>query len=86
MNIHVTNLSRNVIAADLTRLFSAYGMVGFALVVRDLVSGRSKGVAFVEMPVQVQAEQALMALHLMEIDGQQISVQEIEYRPGEFNN
>ena len=86
MNIHITNLSRNIINDDLSKLFSVYGEVSFVVIVRDMKSGRSKGIAFVDMPVQAQAEQAILALHDTEMDGQQISVREIEYRAGEFNN
>jgi RNA recognition motif-containing protein len=86
MNIQVANLSFNIIDSDLEKLFSAYGQVGFVAIVRNLKNGRSKGIAFVEMPVQAQAEQAIMALHKMEIDGQKIVVREIVYKTGEFNN
>jgi RNA recognition motif-containing protein len=86
MNIYITNLSLNVIDRDLDKLFSAYGTVGFAVIVRDKNNGRSRGIAFVEMPVRTQAEQAIKALHHMEIDGQEILVREMECRQGEFKN
>jgi RNA recognition motif-containing protein len=86
MNIYITNLSQNVIDTDLGKLFSAYGTVGFAVIVRDKSNGRSKGIAFVEMPLRAQAEQAIKALHLMKIDGQEILVREMECKQGEFNN
>ena len=86
MNILVTNLSANIISDDLSQLFSVYGEVSFVAVVRDKKSGRSKGSAFVEMPLEAQAEQAILALHYKELDGQKITVQEIKYKAGEFNN
>lgn len=86
MDIQIANLSFNIIDSDLEKLFCAYGKVGFVIIVRDLKNGRSKGIAFVEMPVQSQAEQAVKALHKMEIDGKKILVREIAYKPGEFNN
>jgi RNA recognition motif-containing protein len=86
MNMHVTNLSLSIIDSDLSTLFAAYGVVSFVVIVRDIKNGRSRGIAFVEMPVQAQAQQAILGLHKMEIDGQKISVREIEYNPGEFNN
>jgi RNA recognition motif-containing protein len=86
MNIRVTNLSLNIIEKDLNKLFSAYGEVGYLIIIRDKRNGRSKGNAFLEMPNQFQAEQAIMALNHMEVDGLRISVEEIEYRAGEFNN
>lgn len=86
MNLRVTNLSLNIVEGDLKKLFSVYGEVGFVIIVRDKINGRSRGNAFVEMPVQAQAEQAIFALHQSEIDGKKISVEEIEYKAGEFNN
>jgi RNA recognition motif-containing protein len=86
MNIYITNLSVHVMDRDLDRLFSAYGTVGFAVIVRDRTNGRSRGIAFVDMPVRAQGEQAIRALHRMEIDGQEISVRELQYRQGEFKN
>jgi RNA recognition motif-containing protein len=86
MNIHISNLSVNIIEGDLSKLFSAYGVVGFVVIVRDHLNGRSKGNAFVEMPVHSQGTQAIRALNKMEIDGMEINVREIEYKAGEFNN
>ena len=86
MNILVSNLSTNVISDDLQQLFSLYGIVSFVAIVRDKRTGRSKGTAFVEMPQEAQAEQAIVALHLKELDGRIINVQEIKYKAGEFNN
>ncbi|GAA4756114.1 RNA recognition motif domain-containing protein [Flavisolibacter ginsenosidimutans] len=86
MNILVFNLSVNIIGSDLVQLFSAYGEVSYAAVVRDKISGRSKGSAFLEMPHEAEAEQAILALNRMLLDGKKIVVQEVAYKPGEFNN
>ena len=76
----------NVINDDLVQLFSRYGEVSFSAIVRDSKNGRSKGRAFVEMPYEAQAEQAISALNGASLDGKEISVQKIEYKAGEFNN
>ena len=86
MNLRVTNLSLHVVENDLQKLFSKYGEVEFVMIERDKKTGRSRGNAYVEMPVQAQAVQAIRALDRSEIDGQTISVYEIEYKAGEFNN
>jgi len=86
MNILVCNLSLNIISNDLRQLFAEYGEVSFVVVVRDKKNGRSTGTAFVEMPQEANAEQAIVALHQRELDGKQISVQQIGYKAGEFNN
>jgi len=86
MNIHVDNLSVNVIEDDLRKLFTTYGTVGFVVIVRNATNGRSKGIAYVDMPVHAQGKQAISALNDTELDGKRITVREIEYRAGEFNN
>lgn len=86
MNILVLNLSENIIRDDLVQLFSVYGEVSYAAIVRDKKSGRSKGTAFLEMPHKAEGEQAIFALNHLLLDGREIFVQEIVYKPGEFNN
>lgn len=86
MHILVSNLSTNVINDDLVQLFSVYGEVSFSTIVRDKKNGRSKGRAFIEMPYEAQAQQAIAALHGTLLDGKEISVQKIEGILGEFNN
>lgn len=86
MHILVSNLSMNVINDDLIHLFSLYGVVSFSTIVRDKQNGRSKGRAFIEMPYEAQAEQAISALNGKELDGKAISVQKLEDKAGEFNN
>ncbi len=76
----------NIIEADLSKLFSTYGIVDFVVISRDKKTGRSKGMAFVEMPIQTQGEQAILALNNLKIDGLILSVQELQYKAGEFNN
>ena len=86
MNIHVAGLSLNIGEADLETLFSSYGEVSYVVIVRNRKNGRSLGQAFVEMPNQAQAEQAVNALNDSCIDGNTITVRALEYKPGEFNN
>jgi RNA recognition motif-containing protein len=86
MNILVSNLSANINSNDLVQLFATYGQVSFAVIVRDAKSGRSKGDAFLEMPNEAEAEQAISALNHQLLDGREMVVQEIAYKPGEFNN
>jgi RNA recognition motif-containing protein len=86
MNILVSNVSENIIRNDLLELFAVYGEVSYAAIVRDKKSGRSKGTAFLEMPNEAEGEQAIIALNHLLLDGKEIIVQEIVYKPGEFNN
>lgn len=75
MNILVYNLSFNLIDSDLRRMFSPFGIVNSAEVVKDKLNGRSKGKALVEMPVDAEAQQAIVSLDQTVVDGKKISVQ-----------
>lgn len=86
MNIHVSNLSPNLIDLDVRRMFSVFGEVSLALIVRDKNNGRSRGHAFVEMPNFNQASQAILSLDGTLIDGKRIVVSEVEYNPGTSSN
>jgi RNA recognition motif-containing protein len=86
MNIHVSNLSYNLIDSDLRKMFAAFGEVNSAVIVRDKYNGRSKGTAFVDMNSSLQGAQAILGLHNSTIDGKRISVSAIEYDPTRFKN
>jgi RNA recognition motif-containing protein len=76
MNIQVFNLSMNTEDRDLRRLFSAFGGVTMAEVLRDKLNGRSKRNGMVEMPIESEGRQAIESLHQTELDGKIISVSE----------
>lgn len=81
MNIQIHNLSRNTSDADLRRLFSVYGIVDSAEVMRDKLNGRSKGNGIIDMPVEKDAKQAIAALDQTMMDGKKISVSELRSPP-----
>ena len=76
MNIYVGNLSFEVADDDLRQLFSAYGEVESASVVKDRFSGESRGFGFVEMPARKDAEAAIAALNGTDVKGRTITVNE----------
>lgn len=80
MDIHIYNLSLNIIDADLRKLFSPYGVVNSAEVIRDKYSGRSQGNGRIQMPVGAEALQAITSLNQTMMDGKKISVSQIEDR------
>ena len=73
-NIYVGNLSYNMSDNDLVDLFGQYGEVESAKTVIDRETGRSKGFAFVVMPSEEAAENAINELNGQEIDGRGIRV------------
>ncbi len=62
MNIYVGNLSYDVTACELNAVFSEFGEVSSANVIKDKKSGRSKGYGFVEMTNDSAANEAIKAL------------------------
>ncbi len=81
MNIYVGNLSWQMTDEDLKNLFDQHGVVGSAKIVKDKVSGRSKGFGFVEMENDAEAQAAIAALYDSEIMGRKIIVNESQPKP-----
>ena len=74
MNIQITNISLNVIEADLRRLFTPFGEVSTVQLVRDKWNNRSTGRAFVSMPIEKQAQAAIVTLNGTVLAGKSIAV------------
>ena len=75
-NIYVGNLSYEVTEDDLRAAFEAHGEVSSVAIIRDKMSGKSRGFGFVEMPDKNQALAAIQALNLQEVRGRAITVNE----------
>lgn len=80
MNIFVGNLSSQTTEQHLTAQFSPFGIVRNCKIVTDNYTGRSRGFAFVEMPVDAEAERAIRDLNGTAIDSQSIVVNEARPR------
>lgn len=80
MNIFVAKLSYNTSESKILSAFEAYGEVSSAKIIMDRETGRSKGFAFVEMPNDDEAKQAIAGLNETEMDGRTIVVKESEPR------
>lgn len=74
MNIYVANISYNTSDEDIKDLFTEYGEVAFAKIIKDRDSGRSKGFGFVEMPNDEHAKSAIEGLDGREVDGRPLKV------------
>jgi RNA recognition motif-containing protein len=83
MNIYVSNISYTATDEALQEAFAAHGTVESARIIRDRLSGRSRGFGFVEMPNEEEGRKAIEALAGMELMGRAISVREA--RPKEEN-
>lgn len=74
MHIEITNLDLNLIEADLQRLFTPYGEINTVQIVRDHWNNRSKGRAVVDMPVEKEAQQAVLSLNGAQLGTKKIIV------------
>jgi RNA recognition motif-containing protein len=63
MRIIVANLDPNLIESDLQRLFTPFGEIGSVEIERDKWNNRSKGRAYIDMPVPKEAMAAAAQLN-----------------------
>ena len=89
--LYIGNLSFDVADEELEAAFSEFGEIVSATVVRDRISGRSRGFGFVEFADEESADKAKADLNGKEIKGRAIRIddareQRREQRPsGDFN-
>jgi RNA recognition motif-containing protein len=85
--LYVGNLPYTTVDADLENLFSQAGTVKSAQVIKDRVSGRSKGFGFVEMSTADEAQAAINKFNGQDFSGRALTVnlaRPREERPGGF--
>jgi RNA recognition motif-containing protein len=80
VNIYVGNLPYKITDADLRELFAAYGEVSSVSMVKDKMTGQSKGFGFVEMPNAAEASAAIQGLNEKAVQGRNIKVNEAKPR------
>ena len=80
MRIYVGNLKYSVTDDELRDMFSDFGEVATADVIKDKFSGQSKGFGFVDMPNDADAEDAIKALNDTMQDGRKLTVNEARPR------
>lgn len=74
--LFVGNLSWNTTDQTLQDFFAQCGVVVSASVIKDRMTGRSKGFGFVEMSTEEEAAKAIQELNEKELDGRNIRVSE----------
>ena len=86
--LYVGNLSYDMTEDALKDTFSAAGSVDSAIIIKDKMSGRSKGFGFVEMSSDEEAQKAIEMFNGKELDGRALTVNEarpMEERPRRDN-
>jgi len=79
--LFVGNLSYNTDERRLEEVFQSVGPVYSVSVVRDQMTGRARGFAFVEMQSDELAQTAIQRLNETELDGRRIAVNEARPKP-----
>ena len=78
--LFVGNLSYQTDENELTELFSQFGAVENAQIMRDMATGRARGFAFVEMATDDEAAAAATGLNNTQFGGRTIAVNEARPR------
>lgn len=74
MNIQVSNLDLNATETDLQRLFTPFGEIDSIEINRDQFNNRSRGKAFIDMPVEKEAQMAILNLNGKQLGAKKIVV------------
>lgn len=74
VNIFIANLDWSITSEDLMATFSSFGKVGYAHVVYEKKTKRSRGFGYVEMESTEEAIRAIEALNGMEVNGRKLDV------------
>ncbi|KAK8791206.1 hypothetical protein WA171_002155, partial [Blastocystis sp. BT1] len=74
-NLFVYNFSPTFSDSDLLKMFSPFGTVISAKVIRDRTTGASKGYGFVNFRDAREAEKAIAAMNGKKVDGRELTVQ-----------
>jgi RNA recognition motif-containing protein len=80
MNIYAGNLLRNLSEDELRQVFESYGAVTSAAIIKDKISGESRGFGFVEMPNADEAQKAIAGMNGRDFKGRAMTVNEAKPR------
>jgi RNA recognition motif-containing protein len=74
--LFIGNLEYTVASEDLSAHFATIGTVVDAVVIKDKMTGRSRGFGFVEMSSEEEAKAAIEKLNGSDLKGRKINVNE----------
>ena len=74
--IFVSNILYQATEAEIRTVFEPYGTVRNVSIVTDRQSGRSRGFAFLDMPNETQAHNAIVTLNGSHVGGRRLRVEE----------
>src|SRR5689334_12233929 len=73
MNLYVGNLPYRITEDQLRQTFEEFGRVSSCTIIKDKVTGQSKGFGFLEMPESSEAEAAINNLNGRDLMGRKIN-------------
>jgi RNA recognition motif-containing protein len=76
MNIYISNLRSAIGDQELAQLFTPFGTVKSAEIVKDVFTSQSRGFGYVEMEDEQAAKKAIQALNQSQVQELVISVEE----------
>ena len=76
MKLYVGNLPWSVDDNALKELFTSYGDIEEAVLIKDKFSGRSKGFGFVTFTDDAAAQKAIAEMHEKDVEGRPLTVSE----------
>jgi RNA recognition motif-containing protein len=79
--LYVGNLPYEIGETELQELFGRSGAVESVTVMRDQMTGRARGFAFVEMQTDEEAQTAITALNGTQVGGRNLTVNEARPKP-----
>lgn len=80
-NLFVGSLPFSMSDDALAQLFTQYGTIQSANIIKDKYSGQSRGFAFVEMSTEEEAQAAIQGLNGQNVEGRTIVVKEALPKP-----
>src|SRR5262245_59430156 len=79
--LYVGNLPYEIGETELQELFTRAGSVESVTVMRDQMTGRARGFAFVEMSTDAEAQKAITELNSAQVGGRSLTVNEARPKP-----
>jgi RNA recognition motif-containing protein len=80
MNLYVGNLPYRITEDQLRETFEEFGRVSSCTIIKDKVTGQSKGFGFLEMAESSEAQAAIGGLNGRDLMGRKINVNEARPR------
>ena len=80
MNIYIGNLPFSATEDELREVFNGFGQVNSVTIIKDKMSGRSRGFGFVEMADDGEARNAIQAMNGKDFKGRDMVVNEARPR------